>query len=159
MADDRKKAFEQFARAAQELGAADGFKEAATEVLETCWACGGKLQVIKNEPYQYIESGLDNVWLYGINQYKCESCGEGGPEIPKVDELHELLQDTKFEQYFLWRDLKWIYLDIKFERRTNGIVVFHCPELKGCVGQGRTEEQTQKTIRKAIKLCLTDSGD
>lgn len=129
------------------------------EVLKTCWACGGELEVIKNEPYHYIESGLDNVWLYGINQYKCENCGEGGPELPKVDSLHELLQDTKFEQFFLWKGLKWIHLDIKLERRTNGIVVFHCPELKGCVSQGRTEEQTMKTIRKAIKLCLTDIED
>lgn len=59
--------------------------------MKTCWACGGRLRVIKGQPYHYIESGLDNVWLHGINQYQCESCPEGGPEIPNVDELHILI--------------------------------------------------------------------
>ena len=56
--------------------------------MKTCWECGAELQVIKDKPYHYIESGLDNVNLYGIIQYKCGNCGEGGPEIPKSEELH-----------------------------------------------------------------------
>ncbi|PXF52160.1 MAG: hypothetical protein C4B57_11380, partial [Deltaproteobacteria bacterium] len=43
---------------------------------KTCFQCGGELQVNKNKPYHYTESGLDNVVLFGINQYKCKACSE-----------------------------------------------------------------------------------
>jgi len=56
--------------------------------MKTCWKCGGELQVIKDKPYHYTESGLDNIYLYGIMQFKCKNCEEGGPEIPKIEELH-----------------------------------------------------------------------
>ncbi len=59
--------------------------------MQTCWNCEGKLQVIKDKSYHYVECGLDNVYLYGIIQYQCIECGEGGPEIPKVEELHLLI--------------------------------------------------------------------
>lgn len=59
--------------------------------MKTCWECGEKLQVIKGEPYHYTESGLDNVYLHGIIQYKCAKCMEGGPEIPNIQELHLLI--------------------------------------------------------------------
>jgi len=56
--------------------------------MKTCWECGGELQVVKDQPYHYTESGLDNVKLYGIVQYKCKKCCESGAEIPKIEELH-----------------------------------------------------------------------
>jgi putative transcriptional regulator len=56
--------------------------------MKTCWECGGEMQVIKDKPYCYKESGLDNVYLHGIIQYKCKKCGECGPEIPNIEELH-----------------------------------------------------------------------
>lgn len=58
---------------------------------KTCFQCGGKLQVIKNKPYHYTESGLDNTVLYGINQYKCKACGENFVSIPRIEELHLLI--------------------------------------------------------------------
>jgi len=59
--------------------------------MQTCWKCGNKLQVIKDKPYHYVECGLNNVYLYGITQYECIECGEAGPEIPRVGELHLLI--------------------------------------------------------------------
>lgn len=56
--------------------------------MKTCWKCGGELQVIKDKSYHYKESGLDNIYLYGIMQYKCKGCEERGPEIPNIEELH-----------------------------------------------------------------------
>ncbi len=58
---------------------------------KTCFKCGGELQVNKDKPYYYTESGLDNVVLYGINQYKCQSCNETFVSIPMMEELHLLL--------------------------------------------------------------------
>jgi len=58
---------------------------------KTCFQCGGELQVNKNKPYHYTESGLDNVVLFGINQYKCKACSETFVSIPMMEELHLLL--------------------------------------------------------------------
>jgi ssDNA-binding Zn-finger/Zn-ribbon topoisomerase 1 len=55
--------------------------------MQTCGECGSNLQIIRGEPYHYVGCGLNNVYLHGINQYKCPRCGESGPEIPKVEAL------------------------------------------------------------------------
>lgn len=59
--------------------------------MKKCWVCGKDLEVVKDKPYQYKESGLDNVSLHGIIQYRCNSCGEEAPEIPNIEELHLLI--------------------------------------------------------------------
>jgi len=58
--------------------------------MEKCWTCGKVLKVIKDNPYQYRESGLDYVYLIGVLQYKC-TCGETFVEIPRINELHLLI--------------------------------------------------------------------
>jgi len=41
-----------------------------------------------SELYHYTECGLDNVYLEGIDIYKCENCGNMEAKIPRIDELH-----------------------------------------------------------------------
>lgn len=36
----------------------------------------------------------------------------------------------------------------------DGYIVVRCPSLKGCVSQGRTEEEALSNIREAIELYL-----
>ncbi len=45
-------------------------------------------------------------------------------------------------------------LKIVIEKGENGFVVAHCPSLKGCWSQGRTETEALKNIREAITLYL-----
>ena len=45
-------------------------------------------------------------------------------------------------------------LKIILEQGTDGYIVAHCPALRGCVTQGRTEEEALKNIREAIELYL-----
>lgn len=59
--------------------------------MKKCWVCGKDLEVIKDKPYHYKESGLDNVYLHGIIQYKCSGCGEEAAEIPNIEDLHLLI--------------------------------------------------------------------
>jgi transcriptional regulator with XRE-family HTH domain len=59
--------------------------------MEKCWNCGGELSVIKDQPYRYLESGLDNVYIHGLVQYRCPSCDQPAAEIPKVKALHRLI--------------------------------------------------------------------
>ena len=51
-------------------------------------------------------------------------------------------------------------LKIVLEQGTDGYIVAYCPALKGCVTQGRTEEEALTNIKEAIELYLeTDPQD
>ena len=45
-------------------------------------------------------------------------------------------------------------LKIVLEEGMDGYIVAHCPALKGCVTQGRTEEEAIKNLKEAIELYL-----
>jgi putative zinc finger/helix-turn-helix YgiT family protein len=55
---------------------------------KTCYECGGNLKVVKDQAYKYTECGLENVFLYGVNQYVCEKCHETSVTIPMIEQLH-----------------------------------------------------------------------
>ncbi len=58
--------------------------------MEKCFNCEKAVNVVKDKPYQYRESGLDYVYLIGVIQYEC-TCGEKYVEIPRINELHLLI--------------------------------------------------------------------
>jgi len=43
---------------------------------------------------------------------------------------------------------------VVLEKGLDGYIVISCPALKGCVSQGRTEEEALKNIKEAIELYL-----
>ena len=45
-------------------------------------------------------------------------------------------------------------LKIILEKGENGYIVAHCPPLKGCWSQGKTEEEAISNIKEAIGLYL-----
>jgi len=56
----------------------------------------------KNQPthtaeYHYLESGLTNVWLEGIEILQCD-CGEEVVSLPRILDLHKLIADILLEQ-------------------------------------------------------------
>jgi predicted RNase H-like HicB family nuclease len=40
----------------------------------------------------------------------------------------------------------------------DGFIVAQCPDLPGCISQGRTESDAMANIKEAIELCL-EAGD
>ena len=52
-----------------------------------CPICGNQTKKVKKD-YEYIESGLDNVILLGINVFVCD-CGEEMPEIQNIQAVHK----------------------------------------------------------------------
>jgi putative transcriptional regulator len=55
-----------------------------------CPTCNKKMSH-KIGKYHYTESGLDNVYLDGVEKYTCNSCGETSVTIPSIIELHDVL--------------------------------------------------------------------
>ncbi|MDM8537536.1 type II toxin-antitoxin system HicB family antitoxin [Desulfobacterales bacterium HSG17] len=47
-------------------------------------------------------------------------------------------------------------LKIVLEKGMDGYIIAYCPALKGCVTQGRTEDEALMNIREAIELYLED---
>ena len=45
-------------------------------------------------------------------------------------------------------------IKVVIEKGENGYFVAHCPALKSCWTQGKTEEEALKNIREAIELYL-----
>lgn len=54
-----------------------------------CPTCGRQVERTTGE-YQYLESGLSNVRLGGVELYLCE-CGEHIVSIPRAPELHQII--------------------------------------------------------------------
>lgn len=80
--------------------------------MEKCWNCEGTLEVIRDQPYHYTESGLDNIYLHGLLQYRCTECGEMGAEIPMIKALHRLIaKEIVCKREFLAGD------DVRFLRK------------------------------------------
>ena len=54
-----------------------------------CPICNSEMEC-NQESYHYVESGLENVQLDGIDVFRC-SCGEEIINIPAMPELHSLI--------------------------------------------------------------------
>lgn len=60
-----------------------------------CSSCDSKKQM-KSETvvHKFKESGLDNVILHGVKQYRCTQCGEVLFDFGDVNQLNRLIADT-----------------------------------------------------------------
>jgi len=58
--------------------------------MEGCPICGSEVEIIKDQPYNYDECGLDVV-LCGITQYACTDCGETFASIPDMQNLNRVI--------------------------------------------------------------------
>ena len=50
-------------------------------------------------------------------------------------------------------------LKIVLEKGEDGYIVVHCPALKGCWSQGKTEQEAVKNIKEAITLYFEPNAD
>jgi putative zinc finger/helix-turn-helix YgiT family protein len=55
-----------------------------------CVKCGGTVRVV-GHTHRYVESGLPNVILHGVDVRKCSKCSEEEVAIPNVTGLHNSL--------------------------------------------------------------------
>lgn len=56
-----------------------------------CENCQTEMILTKTQKYQYIESGLENVFLDNIQVYYCAECEAQIPVIPKILKLHNTI--------------------------------------------------------------------
>jgi len=56
-----------------------------------CENCRNEMTLTKTQKYQYIESGLENIFLDNIEVYYCAECEVQIPIIPKILKLHNTI--------------------------------------------------------------------
>lgn len=76
--------------------------------------------------YHYTESGLDNVYLWGIDVFKCDKCGKIEAKIPRIDELNKVIVKC-----IISKPQRLINKEIKYLRKYMG---FKAVELANILG-------------------------
>ena len=59
----------------------------ANNASHECRAHKVRKQATSDHPYHFVESGMPNVYLSGIDYYVCEICGKQSADIPELCDL------------------------------------------------------------------------
>lgn len=95
-----------------------------SDSIAQCFECGGSLGRRLNQPYQYLESGLKNVWLTGITVHHCRRCRARHPEIPAIERLHDLIADAIVHKEFTLAGAEFRFLRKRMRLRAKEIAAF-----------------------------------
>jgi len=114
-----QKLLQRTAQAASETALATG-----SDSITQCFECGGSLERRLNQSYQYLESGLKNVWLTGITVYHCRRCRAQHPEIPAIERLHDFIGDAIVHKGFALAGLEFRFLRKRMRLKAKEIAAF-----------------------------------
>jgi len=91
-----------------------------------CLFCNKAEMLCEKKQYHYKESGLDNVYLEGVEIFLCPSCNEELVSIPAVPELHSLIGKHLIEKKSLLNGK-----EIRFLRKNAGLSAKHFSKKMG----------------------------
>lgn len=127
-----------------------------------CERCGARTRerkATRARPYQYRLSGLENLYLVGIQVRMCPKCGAEVPIIPKLGELHESIARA-----FLEKSSRLTGGELRFLRKNAGIAAAEFAALVGVdpthlsrFENGHTEKlgsSTDKLARAVVSLAM-----
>ena len=58
-----------------------------------CAECGAAAMKVTHEDHLYVESGLPNVLLLGVEFRSCPQCDEREIVLPKIAQLHRVIAE------------------------------------------------------------------
>ena len=91
-----------------------------------CLFCNNAEMLCEKKQYHYRESGLDNVYLEGVEIFSCPSCNEELVSVPAVPELHSLIGKHLTEKKSLLNGK-----EIRFLRKNAGLSAEHFSKKMG----------------------------
>jgi len=128
-----------------------------------CDLCGRVMVTRKataEQPYRDVMSGLENVFLVGIEVRECERCGAKVPIIPKVAALHKAIA-----RHLVFKSGLLTGKEVKFLRKNFGIQAKEFAALIGVapahlsrVENGKTEAFSTATdkLARAVAVAASD---
>jgi YgiT-type zinc finger domain-containing protein len=114
-----------------------------------CFKCSKKMTSERTTRYHYKESGLNTVYLIGVNVYKCE-CGHKLVSIPVIEKLHDAIAYDLLKKASLltakeFRFLrKWIGLTINDLAATLGVARI---TISRCENKGEMTTHSDHSLR------------
>ncbi len=81
-----------------------------------CPNCNKPMECRTDEAYHYLESGLDYVYLLGVEICRCKNCDEEIVTLPKVAQLQSLIGRCLIEQ-----DYRLTGREVRFLRKDMGL--------------------------------------
>src|ERR1051326_9000205 len=64
-----------------------------TEQKHDCTQRARQLLATDAKPYHFLDSGLPNVYLVGVNDWVCNECGSQWSEIPQPEKLMDVIAE------------------------------------------------------------------
>lgn len=131
-----------------------------------CEVCGHAMLTKKAtmaQPYHYEMSGLDNVFLAGIEVGRCGKCDARVPVIPKIEQLHKAIA-----KYLVFKKDLLSGKEIRFLRKNAGLAAHQFAALLGLnpshlsrVENGKTESLGAATdkLARAVSIAASDGED
>ena len=134
------------------------------KVETTCPRCKGTLRdraATEKRPYRYSISGLENVFLIGINVRSCSNCGLEAPTIPKAGQLNRMLlngilsQAAKLQGF----QLSYIRKSVGMSARKFSSLLGITPESLSRIENGKqAQSQSVDRLARAIVAVAIDSA-
>jgi len=94
------------------------------------------------KPYQYLLSGLSNVFLSGITVRECHGCGTASPIIPRVGELHSVIAECLIGQAgpLSGEQIRFLRKYAGFPAKDLAVILGITPEHLSRVENGKTKK-------------------
>lgn len=109
-----------------------------------CQECGGAFVAKKStatNPYRFIESGLDHVYLIGATVLHCKQCKEYGVQIPKIGPLLNMITATLLEKAgsLTGKELRYLRKHVGFQAHEFATLLHIDPAHLSRVETGKTK--------------------
>jgi putative zinc finger/helix-turn-helix YgiT family protein len=131
-----------------------------------CELCGSTMEVTKatsKRPYRYEMSGLDNIFLVGIEVRHCAKCDVRVPIIPKIEGLHKAIA-----KYLANKEELLSGKELKFLRKSAGIPAHQFAALLEIDAAHLSRVENEKTesfgaatdkLARAVAVAAADGED
>lgn len=104
-----------------------------------CVECGAVMVELERKPYHYVESGLDNIYLYGVVEFRCPKCKNEMVRIPHPLQLHIILAMAISQ-----KEGHLIGAEIRFLRKEVGMTAKGFAEAIGVTSQSLSRWENDK---------------
>lgn len=126
-----------------------------------CQACNQEMGTTEKEMYQYVESGLDNIYLDGVSIYRCEDCGEEAPILPSIKDLHRTIAISILirNEPLNGPEIRYIRKHMRYKSKDFGELLGVTPQtISGWEKGANPSESNDRLIRAVclIKMLETD---
>jgi len=126
-----------------------------------CQACNQEMGKTKKEMYQYVESGLDNIYLEEVSIYHCKDCGEEAPIIPSIKNLHRVITLAILErpEPLDGPEIKYLRKQMRYKSKDFAELLGVTPQTISTWERGATHTESHDRLIRTVCLLRLQETD